>query len=680
MSQSQNSLSSVKECPVHGEANHSGSFCSQCKSDREAPIEIARKTADCLLCSAPFFPRNKTQLFCSNPHATQCHVCGTDINPVPRKGKVVYACSKRTCKVAVTKETNMKRYGVANVSQSDSTRAKLSAIHQARTVEEIARNSEKSKATNRARYGTDFATQSAAVRDKTVATNLDRYGVENPAQVEEFQNKAKATNLDRYGVEHSFQAESVKDKIDATNLERYGTVNPRWENEASVAAADETNIERYGSTVPATTDIVKRRIVDSNLDRYGVEHSFQAESVKDKIVQTNLDRYGVQNPMQSPAIVKKMQDSFMDVYGVARVSQKHMTNFDDYANFPDFVKKQNWTIRHYARHFSITENSVRRTVRHYGVSDHIVGIYTSSALEAEFVADMQSRNILTTYVRNDRTVLKGKELNFYFPDHKLAVEISPTSTHNTIVSWGGRPSTIDANYHKNKFLECAAQGIELITIFDWMPWDKVLAMIAHKLQSNSATVFARKATYVEFDKISSTVREFVKKHHVLGLAKNLSNNSTVGTLVFDGELIAVAVWSERADSYELKRMVFHSDFSVPGGASKLLKNFQKRNTTFDKILTYSDCDLGTGNIYGTLGFELVSEARPNLNHYNIKSGHHIKHLSLVKQGADRLLRNVPGYVAVGMGDNLPNNVEIVEANGYLPVYDCGYRTWVLKRQ
>lgn len=71
-----------------------------------------------------------------------------------------------------------------------------------------------------------------------------------------------------------------------------------------------------------------------------------------------------------------------------------------------------------------------------------------------------------------------------------------------------------------------------------------------------------------------------------------------------------------------------------------------------------------------------------------KHNFRIKSSSLHFAGADRLLKNFPDYVPVGMecqhegkphekGSCLPSNSEIVESYGFVPVYDCGYKKWLL---
>ena len=131
---------------------------------------------------------------------------------------------------------------------------------------------------------------------------------------------------------------------------------------------------------------------------------------------------------------------------------------------------------------------------------------------------------------------------------------------------------------------------------------------------------------------------------------------------------------------ELKRLAFKDDFRVQGGASKIIKNIFKHYPSCDTIITFSDNDLGTGNVYSKIGFELIEENKGSIVWSNDKKNKYIKNLSLVKQGADRLLKNFPDYQPVGQGPDLPSNQEIVQSYGFLPVYDCGYRKWIYKRK
>src|SRR6056297_1904311 len=113
-------------------------------------------------------------------------------------------CSVNSSKVKEkTKQTNLERYGVEHVMQSEEIKEKI-------------------KQTNLERYGFDYPSQSKEIQEKLKQTNLERYGVEYPFQYSEFKEKAKQTTLERYGVEHALQFDKFQQKFKQTTLERYG--------------------------------------------------------------------------------------------------------------------------------------------------------------------------------------------------------------------------------------------------------------------------------------------------------------------------------------------------------------------------------------------------------------------------------------------------------------------------
>ena len=61
-------------------------------------------------------------------------------------------------------------------------------------------------------------------------------------------------------------------------------------------------------------------------------------------------------------------------------------------------------------------------------------------------------------IRNDRSVLNGKELDLYYPEKKIAIEFNGDYWHSD----AHKPN----DYHYNKFLSCYKQDIVLISIFE----------------------------------------------------------------------------------------------------------------------------------------------------------------------------------------------------------------------
>jgi hypothetical protein len=61
-------------------------------------------------------------------------------------------------------------------------------------------------------------------------------------------------------------------------------------------------------------------------------------------------------------------------------------------------------------------------------------------------------------IKNDRSVLNGKELDLYYPEKKIAIEFNGDYWHSDAHK--------SDDYHYNKFIECYNRGITLISIFE----------------------------------------------------------------------------------------------------------------------------------------------------------------------------------------------------------------------
>lgn len=250
-----------------------------------------------------------------------------------------------------------------------------------------------------------------------------------------------------------------------------------------------------------------------------------------------------------------------------------------------------------------------------------------------------------------------------------------------------------------------AKGITLLTILPWHDWRKALEMVSHRLQQ-SQRVYARntKVQYAPTRELTRAKRKelelLLESWHLLGF--NSRSTSAYTWLTLNDEIVGIAAWGDKrnftlnstkikSNTKELIRLVFRPGISVAGGASRLLKEYT-RSVKCNVIETFSDNDLSGGQIYSTLGFTLVENSKRQKNYVNfahLKSDGRpwrIKHTSLVMAGADRLLKNFPGYTPVGMdcrcedafhpkAECLPSNVEILKNYGFIEVFDCGYKKW-----
>ena len=224
------------------------------------------------------------------------------------------------------------------------------------------------------------------------------------------------------------------------------------------------------------------------------------------------------------------------------------------------------------------------------------------------------------------------------------------------------------------------RGVELLTFLPWRNIFKIKQFLSYRLQLKSIKkIPARKCKIVSNDKITKEQREFFANNHLLGY-NNFRNIEKTITLEYNGETVIAALFTKKNGSSktELKRLVSAYGVSVQGGASRLIKEYIRTNNNSESIYTFSDSDLGFGGVYKTLGFELIERSKEQLNWYNEDLDMVFSNISLVQIGADRLLSGLDNYEQVGIGDNLPTNQEIVQAYGFVPIYDSGYKKWELK--
>ena len=86
-----------------------------------------------------------------------------------------------------------------------------------------------------AKYGTEFASQSAEFRDIVKATNISKYGVDNPFKSENVRKKHKETCIIRYGVDNPSKSKVVTSKIRKSRIS-----SGDW-----TADEDRTDLEKY---------------------------------------------------------------------------------------------------------------------------------------------------------------------------------------------------------------------------------------------------------------------------------------------------------------------------------------------------------------------------------------------------------------------------------------------------
>lgn len=414
---------------------------------------------------------------------------------------------------------------------------------------------------------------------------------------------------------------------------------------------EQTTLKKYNISNVGLLDIS----VKNHTELYNNKE--KVKDIIDKVSRTKLSKYGHAHFNNR----NKAQKTCIKKYGVKNTWD--LTEFKSNPNLEILKDKEKLSKLFPLKsvHEISEELNVHQQTVYYYLNLHGFREPYKSTFEIEIVAFLNSMGI-TNIIRNSRKII-SKELDIYLPDHKLAIEYNGIYWHHDKVPY------ITKTYHKNKFDECESNGIELFTIFSdtWETKKEIWkAKIKNKL-GLSEKIYARNTEVVSLN-ISET-KDILNKNHIQGFCTSMIAYG----LTYNDELVAVMTFSKCRngigkfrgnDSYELVRFV--SSKSVIGGASKLLKKFIKTHNP-SIIVSYSDNQYSIGNLYNKLGFTLESNSNIGYKYYDTKSKKMYHRYNFTK------------HKLVKMGfSSTKTEKEIMDELGYLRIWDCGSKTWIMK--
>jgi hypothetical protein len=405
--------------------------------------------------------------------------------------------------------------------------------------------------------------------EKRKATCVEKWGVENPMQSDEVKNKLKISLLKTYGVEHYSKTEDFKKKYKETCQKNLGVDNI-FQSENGKNKIKSTYLEKWGKEYPQQIEEIKEKTTQSFLDKFGVERYSQTSEFKVKVRETSQKNWGVDNFSQTPDFFEKTKQT----------SQK------------------NWGVDHYSKTDEF-KNRVRKCKNIRNFLDIDLG---QSNMELEMQEFLNSLSI--SYIRKDRTVLNGKELDIYLPDYNLAIEMNGVYWHSEIY--------LDKYYHRDKSNLCREKGIHLIHIWedDWkLKRSIVKSIILNRLGLSENKIFARKCQVKEVS--ASDASNFLEENHIQGFSPSKYKFG----LYYNDELVSLMTFGWRYTNskkeFELIRFCNKRGYNIIGSASKLFSYFLKNNSSVFEVISYSDISIFDGNLYQKLGFKSVSTSKPN---------------------------------------------------------------------
>ena len=299
-----------------------------------------------------------------------------------------------------------------------------------------------------------------------------------------------------------------------------------------------------------------------------------------------------------------------------------------------------------------TKFMCRYCERNYSKCEEDVFGFLSDTYKGEIVHKIGSRSVIPPY-----------EVDMYIPDRKLAVEYDG-------IFWHGESHGKGRSYHLNKTEMCEERGIQLIHVFEneWLEKEDIVkSRLKDLLGIHDNTVYARKCEVREVDPRMSF--SFLEENHIQG-----GCHSSVRLGLFsEGELVSLMTFSKPrfrkgGPEWELVRFCSKKGCHVPGGASRLLKAFERKMNP-KSILSYADRRWSVGKMYISLGFSLVSKSKPNYWYFKIRSSNIdlLNRVSCQKHKLEGFLEKF---------DPKKSEVENMRENGYDRIFDCGNLVFV----
>ena len=365
--------------------------------------------------------------------------------------------------------------------------------------------------------------------------------------------------------------------------------------------------------------------------------------------QTNLERYGVPQVGMLASIKNRTPEQIAMTSSPENLVKAIRDNFDHKPGTYELAQLAGVTVA---------------TIRIY-VMRHNLEEYVSIAQPINSSYELALESLFPGGIRHDRKVLEGKELDLFYQSAGVAIEFNGDYWHNEL--------KLGKDYHRDKSLSAIRHKIRLIHIFEYEWLDKELnpKIIKHikrvlgteKLQS----IGARNCEIRELTTVQA--KEFLNKYHLQGFAVAEIH---IG-LIYNSEIVGVLSFGRpRFNSefeYELIRLCWKDDLTVPGGAQKLFKYFvDKVNPS--SIVSYCDISKFSGDIYEKLGFKLDEITSPNYKWVDLKKHNYLSRYKTQKQ---RLLD-------AGLGELGETEEEIMQNLGYVRIYDCGNARYVWQRE
>lgn len=485
-------------------------------------------------------------------------------------------------------------------------------------------------------------------------TCLELYGVDSSAKVADIQAKQKATVKAKYGAENIMQTQAGKDALQKTMMERYGVP-------CNLMSRDEVY------------DFSKRCYDALMCDNVWVRVLKKLASDK----KVAYDMLYKEYPLYHRDFILSMQvsDHIETLCKAWKKAGRDVIKYPTNTFFKMPVVMASTFLNEYAKKGLIS----------------LPSNFNCFKSQYELMVANYLDSLGVKYEVNNRSVLGGKEIDFYIPEKKVGVEINPSVSHNSNKYAKNRGRLFGSKeelYHYDKYKAADKAGIVLLQLFEYdlnpEQFDKKTKyLLKQKLCGYDEKVYARKTVVYEAKRdVRTKCVAFLNEYHLQGSA----TATKYFAMEYCGELVGVASFKQHKGYVELKRLCFKHGVQVLGGLSKFIKAYFKSDTNCDIIKSFSDNNIGDGTGYLRAGAKLVGETKTSLCFVSPNNGLDVyswqiatpwsaKSGVLSKYTSQLSAQNeIDEYIETKM----PHRFD--DGHGYDRVYRVGSKIWQFSRQ
>lgn len=488
-----------------------------------------------------------------------------------------------------------------------------------------------------------YINEKERILDQAKKTWQRNLGVNHPQKSSEVKLKMEETNLLRYGNKYQIRSEETQAKIRKTFNTKFG--GHPFANVEIKLQLEELRRER----TPEQLKLTSERRAESNLRIYGTPTPAENLEVRNTMKRSTFEKFGVTNVMKDETIRAKHLRKCQESFGFFDRIMALITSRDF------------WQVEYFEK-----EKTLEQIARELGISPASAGNYFNLLgfkPRDYYVTSFQEKELgkflnLHTEIVPQLGIGDKSSVDVYLPEYKIAIE------HNGIY-WHSEEYR-EEYYHINKTKKCENLGIRLIHVWedDWEFHQSIVKKkLLHILGLADEKIYARRCkTEIPTEEEK---KDFYNLNHIQGdgigsVSYSLVQKNTTNT-------VAMMTFMEIGDGvWDLNR--YASSIRVPGGFSKLLAEFTKKNK-WNQIITYSDLSWSKGNLYEKNGFHLDWVNPPTF--HGIERNHRVNrwHYTI-----EKLKKRFPNLWKEGI-----SKFDLMDKAKILRIWDCGTKRYSLLR-